>query len=160
MGTSQTEIKRRGGESSRTNQNARRGEQQPGQHLETVQGDDRRAGKGDCAIPGAFKFAKFRSEGSEINHSLLFCFPTFSPGPTSIKVVPFQLKEDYERKIRELEEQLQLIMNESERVKSHNNEILQQKLNNDQKINELLRRLEGNLINWGIYCHLSIISPL
>lgn len=80
--------------------------------------------------------------------------------PTSIKVVPFQLKEDYERKIRELEEQLQLIMNESERVKSHNNEILQQKLNNDQKINELLRRLEGNLINWGIYCHLSIISPL
>lgn len=80
---------------------------------------------------------------------ILFLFKIF-PLAHLIKVgcelVPFQLKEDYERKIRELEEQLQLIMNESKRVKLHNNEILQQKLSNDQKINELLRRLEGNLI--------------
>lgn len=37
----------------------------------------------------------------------------------------------------------EIIMDESERVKSYNNEILSQKLTNDQKITELLKRLEG-----------------
>lgn len=53
------------------------------------------------------------------------------------------MKEDYEKKIRELEGQLKIIMEESERVKTYNNEILSQKLHNDQKINELLKKLEG-----------------
>lgn len=34
-------------------------------------------------------------------------------------------------------------MAESERVKSNNEEILRQKLTNDQKITELLKKLEG-----------------
>lgn len=53
------------------------------------------------------------------------------------------MKEDYEKKIRALEGQLRVIMEESERVKTYNNEILSQKLSNDQKITELLKRLEG-----------------
>lgn len=61
-----------------------------------------------------------------------------------------QLKEDYEKRIRELETQLKRIMDESERVRASNNEILSQKLANDQKINELLQKLEGALLFGGV----------
>lgn len=57
-----------------------------------------------------------------------------------------QLKDDYEKKIRELEARLQTIMNESDRVRTANNRIMEEKLANEEKICELMRRLNGNLL--------------
>lgn len=51
-----------------------------------------------------------------------------------------------------------MIMEESERVKTYNNEILSQKLSNDQKVTELLKRLEG-IIEF-LYINKIVVIPV